>query len=57
MGVSFLIRLTCVVSGAGKSSFINAVAAALSEDRWHEYCYTGDLGRGAPITIVNQRYR
>lgn len=41
--------------GAGKSSFINGVAAALSEDRWHEYAYTGDLGRGAPITIVNQR--
>ncbi|KAL8560074.1 hypothetical protein ACOMHN_041543 [Nucella lapillus] len=42
--------------GAGKSSFINGVAAALSGERWREHAYTGNLGRGAPVTIVNQRF-
>ncbi|XP_076436616.1 uncharacterized protein LOC143276106 [Babylonia areolata] len=41
--------------GAGKSSFVNGVAAALSEDCWHEYAVTGDLGKGVPVTISNQR--
>ena len=52
-----MISPCCLVNtGAGKSSFINAVAAALSEDSWNEFSYTADMGAGAPVTIVNQRY-
>ncbi|KAK7095164.1 uncharacterized protein [Littorina saxatilis] len=42
--------------GAGKSSFIDSVAAAVSEDKWHEYAHTGYRLDAGPITIVNQRH-
>ncbi|XP_076450672.1 uncharacterized protein LOC143286779 [Babylonia areolata] len=42
--------------GVGKSSFINGIAASLSQERWHEYAYTGLFGEGIPVTIVTESY-
>ncbi|KAK7502634.1 hypothetical protein BaRGS_00006209 [Batillaria attramentaria] len=43
--------------GSGKSSFINSVGAAFSEEAWHEHAYTGYHGGSAtPITIFTQRF-
>ena len=43
-------------AGAGKSSFINSVAAALSRDRWHEYAYCGYHGNQEIVTVTIQRF-
>ncbi|KAK7502630.1 hypothetical protein BaRGS_00006205, partial [Batillaria attramentaria] len=45
------------LQGAGKSSFLNSVAAALSRDKWREHAAVG-LRKGAqPITVFTKSYK
>ncbi|KAK3585098.1 hypothetical protein CHS0354_004289 [Potamilus streckersoni] len=48
----------CVIGtyGAGKSSFINTIAAALSGKRWREYAGIGDYGGKRGVTTYVQRF-